>query len=246
MRDLVGAFVFWRDALGLPLVKTAELRDQRIQAALLAGGSCEIELLQPTVADSGVARFLASRGEGLHHLCFASDDVGREVKRLWATGVELIDAKPRKGLAGLMAFVHPRACHGILVELATPLEQAPLPAAPLAVTAVHLTVEDVRAATHGYRDLFGLTLLVRSPDWSVAQLATGGVTVQFSSPSTTAGKPGMSALRLGTSDIRALAARFDRHRIGYRHAEVGLVLGPAATRGVPLIIGQSQKQENQP
>jgi methylmalonyl-CoA/ethylmalonyl-CoA epimerase len=67
-----------------------------------------------------VGRFLARRGEGLHHLCFQTDDVARELEALKAKGVELVDREPRRGLAGLVCFLHPRAHHGVLVELTQP------------------------------------------------------------------------------------------------------------------------------
>ena len=120
VKDLDLALGFWRDTLDLPVLHSAELPDQGVLAALLACGTSEVEVLVPTTPDTGIARFLASRGEGLHHVCFESDDVAREVRRLIGTGVDMIDEKPREGLAGKVAFVHPRACGKLLVELATP------------------------------------------------------------------------------------------------------------------------------
>ena len=127
VQDLDAGLGFWRDTLELPLVRSADLADQGVRAALLACGSGEVEVLAPLTTDSGVARFLESRGEGVHHICFESDDVVREVRRFLGTGVDMIDGKPRQGLAGKVAFVHPRACEKLLVELATPSARAPLP-----------------------------------------------------------------------------------------------------------------------
>ena len=79
------------------------------EAALLAAGESEIELLEPLEATNGVGRFLAQRGEGLHHLCLETD-VDWMLADLKGRGVELIDAVPRPGLAGRIAFLHPRAC----------------------------------------------------------------------------------------------------------------------------------------
>jgi methylmalonyl-CoA epimerase len=234
--DLAGGYALWRDTLGLPLIREAEVKDQGVRAALLACDGCEIELLEPMAPDTPVGRFLQSRGPGLHHLCFESDDVERDVKRFFGTGVELIDARPRKGLAGLIAFVHPRSCAGILVEVATPIDKAAPPEAALTVTVVHLIVENVETATHLYRDMFGLPIRISHPDWSIAQLAGGAVALQLSSTVTTAGKPGISMLRLMTRDIDSVAARLEAAGIQYRRDQVGLVLGPKATRGVPLII----------
>ncbi|MGH7267855.1 MAG: methylmalonyl-CoA epimerase [Candidatus Rokuibacteriota bacterium] len=234
--DLAAGYTFWRDTLGLPLMREAELPEYGVRAALLGCGSCEIELLQPIASDTGVARFLERRGGGLHHVCLESDDVGKDVKRFWGTGVEMIDAKPRKGLAGLVAFIHPRACAGILVELTTPTDRTPPVESPLAVTVVHVIVESVQTATNLYRDMFGLPIRISHPDWSVAQLAVAGVALQLSSAAATSGKPGLSMLRLMTPDVDAVAARLTGQGLAYRQDAVGLVLGPAATGGTPLII----------
>ena len=236
VQDLASGYALWRDTLGLPVIREAEVKDQGVRAALLACGSCEIELLEPMEPSSPVGRFLESRGAGFHHVCFESDDVERDIKRFFGTGVELIDARPRRGLAGMIAFVHPRSCAGILVEVATPIEKAAPPDAPLTVTVVHLIVENVQTATHLYRDMFGLPIRISHPDWSIAQLAAGPVALQLSSTTATAGKPGISMLRIMTRDVEGVARRLEATGLQFRQDQVGLVLGPGATRGVPLII----------
>ncbi|MDT7943704.1 MAG: methylmalonyl-CoA epimerase [Dehalococcoidia bacterium] len=123
VQDLEAALRFYRDVLGLPLHKQAVVEEQGVRAALLAIGQSEIELLEPTGPDTPVGRFIARRGEGLHHICFQTDDVAQELEGLKAKGVELVDQQPRRGLAGLICFLHPRAHHGVLVELAQPLEE---------------------------------------------------------------------------------------------------------------------------
>jgi methylmalonyl-CoA/ethylmalonyl-CoA epimerase len=95
----------------------AEVADQRIAVAFLPLGNSQIELISPTDSESGVARFLERRGEGLHHIAFAVDDIHLELDRLSSEGVELIDREPRWGIHGLIAFVHPRGTGGVLVEL---------------------------------------------------------------------------------------------------------------------------------
>jgi methylmalonyl-CoA/ethylmalonyl-CoA epimerase len=122
VRDMEEAFVFYRDILGLPLSKITVVEDQGVKAALLPVGEAEIELLEPINPDAGVTRFLERRGEGLHHLCLETDDIESELARLKDRGVELIDQEPRIGLAGRVCFLHPRALHGMLVELAQPVE----------------------------------------------------------------------------------------------------------------------------
>lgn len=115
------ALKFYRDALGLPVTADRVIEDQGVRGVLLQIGESEIELLEPTRDDTGVARFLASRGEGMHHICFESDDVDRELETARARGIQLIDEKPRPGLAGMICFLHPKSNHGVLVEFATPL-----------------------------------------------------------------------------------------------------------------------------
>jgi len=118
--DLEQAMTFWRDLLGLPLVKTAVIQDQGVRAALLNAGGSEIELLEPLTPENGVGRFLARRGGGLHHVCFETEDVAGELERARAKGIQLIDQKPRPGLAGMICFLHPKATRGVLVEYAQP------------------------------------------------------------------------------------------------------------------------------
>ena len=122
VRSLEEAYRFYRDALGLPIRQEATIEDQGVKAALLALGDSEIELLEPIDPEGGVARFLERRGEGIHHICFQTDDVRGELAGLRERGVELIDQEPRRGLAGLVCFVHPRAHRGVLVELAEPVD----------------------------------------------------------------------------------------------------------------------------
>ncbi len=114
---------FWRDLLGLRLTKTATIEEQGVRAALLDAGNSEVELLEPLSADNGVGRFLARRGGGLHHVCFETDDVARELDAARARGIALIDQAPRRGLAGMICFLHPKATRGVLVEYAEPLEE---------------------------------------------------------------------------------------------------------------------------
>lgn len=120
VNDADRALSFYRDVVGLPVVADSVLDDQGVRAILLAVGENELEILSPTRSDTGVARFLESRGETLHHLCFRTDDIAREIARLDEAGVELVDREPREGLAGRVAFLHPRAMRGVLVELAEP------------------------------------------------------------------------------------------------------------------------------
>ena len=112
---------FWRDVLGMTLTKRATVEDQGVRAALLKVGQSEVELLEPLSPENAVGKFLARRGGGLHHVCFETDDVARELCAARDKGLPLIDQKPRKGLAGMICFLHPKATRGVLVEYAEPL-----------------------------------------------------------------------------------------------------------------------------
>lgn len=120
--SLEQGYRFWRDLLGLELTKTATIEEQGVKAALLKVGDSEIELLEPLSPENAVGKFLARRGGGLHHICFESDDVARELEAARDKGLPLIDQKPRSGLAGMICFLHPKATCGVLVEYAQPFE----------------------------------------------------------------------------------------------------------------------------
>jgi len=117
VRELEAALGFYRDALRLPLDVVLPIDTDGVRIAFLPVGQSSIELVQPTSPDTGVARFLESRGEGFHHVCLEVDDVAAELARMASTGIELIDSAPRRGAEGPVAFIHPRSCHGVLVEL---------------------------------------------------------------------------------------------------------------------------------
>ena len=118
--NLEQALALWRDLLGLRLTKRQTVQDQGVKAALLQVGESEIELLEPLSPDNGVGKFLARRGGGLHHVCFETEDVARELAGARAKGIQLIDQQPRLGLAGMICFLHPKATRGVLVEYAQP------------------------------------------------------------------------------------------------------------------------------
>ncbi len=117
VRSIEASLGVWRDALGLDLETVLEIPDDRVRIAFLGVGQSKIELVQPTDDSTGVARFLAAKGEGFHHVCFEVPNLAEALRRLEIGGIELIDAAPRRGAEGPVAFLHPRACHGVLVEL---------------------------------------------------------------------------------------------------------------------------------
>jgi methylmalonyl-CoA epimerase len=100
---------------------------QRVRLCFLVTGeppAARIELVEPVDGESGVARFLLARGEGLHHVCLATDDLPADLAALAAAEAELIDREPRAGAHGEVAFIHPRTLNGVLWELLSPLEDA--------------------------------------------------------------------------------------------------------------------------
>ena len=112
------ALPFYRDTLGMRPGPVRDLPDQHVRAVFLTAPNARIELIEPTDATSGVARFLADRGKAtLHHLCFVVDDLRSTLRALEGRGMELIDREPRRGAEGDVAFIHPRASGGVLVEL---------------------------------------------------------------------------------------------------------------------------------
>ncbi|MGH2524160.1 MAG: methylmalonyl-CoA epimerase [Anaerolineales bacterium] len=116
--DIEAALGFWRDALGLELAHVEEVAEQEARVAFLPAGASNIELVQPTSEASGVARYLAKRGPGLHHLCLEVDDITQTLAALKAKGIRLIDETPRLGASGKrIAFIHPESTPGVLVEL---------------------------------------------------------------------------------------------------------------------------------
>lgn len=121
VRSLDEGLKTYEDLLGIKPSYVETIPDQGIKAAMIVLGDVEIELIEPISPDSGVAKFLEKKGEGIHHICFEVDDVDKELESLAAKGVELIDKQGRKGLAGKIGFVHPRSTKGVLVELAQKL-----------------------------------------------------------------------------------------------------------------------------
>lgn len=115
--DLEAAIARWAELFGATLEHREHVEDQGVEAASLRVGSSRIELLAPLGDDTPVGRFLAKRGPGVHHVAFETADVGAELSRLRADGVELIDETPRRGMFGLqVGFVHPEATGGVLAE----------------------------------------------------------------------------------------------------------------------------------
>ncbi|MGD2176992.1 MAG: methylmalonyl-CoA epimerase [Anaerolineae bacterium] len=118
VHDLDQALAFYRDVLGLELVDRRRVPEEGVEIAFLPTGEAEIELLQPLTEEGGVARFLEKRGEGLHHICLAVDDISKAMVRLDAVSACVLSEEPQVGADGTRyVFVHPESAHGVLIEL---------------------------------------------------------------------------------------------------------------------------------
>jgi methylmalonyl-CoA epimerase len=116
--DLDAAIAHYREVWGIEVSHREKVEDQGVEEAMLPLGDTFLQLVAPTDDETTVGRFLANRGEGLHHLAYEVDDLARTLEELKAKGVQLIDEVPRRGGRGhLVAFVHPKSNHGLLVEL---------------------------------------------------------------------------------------------------------------------------------
>ena len=118
VRSIGDALAFYRDALGLELSTAETIEDQGAHVAMLPVGESRIELLEPVSEGTVIARFLAKRGEGLHHVCYEVSDLEETLARLRSRGGRVLDGYPRAGAEGnLVAFVHPASAFGVLIEL---------------------------------------------------------------------------------------------------------------------------------
>ena len=116
--DLDLALAFWQDQLGLYLDHVETVSSMAVKIAFLPLGESEIELVQPTTEDSGLAKYLAKRGPGLHHICIETDDIKGKLAELKEKSVRLIDEEPVLMDDGRqLAFIHPKSTGGVLVEL---------------------------------------------------------------------------------------------------------------------------------
>lgn len=117
VENLEAALGVYRDALGMTLAAVKTIPEQDVRIGFLPVGDSEIELLEPINPESGIGRYLAKRGEGLHHVCLEVDDIEATLADLQARGAQLIDTTPKQGAYGRIAFIHPKGAHGVLIEL---------------------------------------------------------------------------------------------------------------------------------
>jgi methylmalonyl-CoA/ethylmalonyl-CoA epimerase len=254
VRSLEEGCRFYRDALGLPLHKEATVQDQGVKAGLLTLGDCEIELLEPVDPQGGVARFLERRGGGLHHISFETDDIEGELAGLKERGVELIDQQPRRGLAGLICFLHPRAHGGVLVELAQPVEPEEHAAGHKRLDHVAVAVRDLGEAAQAWERSLGLKVerVFQPPGWDVrlASLPVGNAFLEMAQPLTPDHRlatfmdergEGMFSLAIEVDDLESAVAELRGHGAQVSDPEPGAWegtrlarIGPEWAHGVPI------------
>ena len=125
--DLQASLAFFKDVLGLHVESSEEVASQRVRATFVNTGQSSLEMLEATAPDSPIAKFVEKRGAGMHHVALRVDDIEAALAHLRSRGIRLIDEKPRPGAEGaLVAFIHPSAAHGVLVELKQPASKVAL------------------------------------------------------------------------------------------------------------------------
>ncbi len=118
VKNLKESLRFYEEVLGLKCYRIEEVEDQKVKTAFLKVGETKIELLESTDPEGPIAKFIDKRGEGIHHLAFAVDDVNKSLKQMEQKDVKLIDNSSRKGAEELqIAFLHPKSTSGVLIEL---------------------------------------------------------------------------------------------------------------------------------
>ena len=123
VEDIDGALALYRDRLGMREEHREVLEDQGVEAALLGVGDAYVELIAPIDPEGGVARFLAKRGPGLHHVAYRTPDIAGDIQKLVAAGLRTIGDEAHPGIRGTLAiFVHPKSTGGVLTELVQPVE----------------------------------------------------------------------------------------------------------------------------
>ena len=237
VEKLARAYGFYCDTLGLPLLREVVVEDQGVRAALLGARESEIELLEPVQAGTGVARFLDRRGEGLHHLCFETADVDASLHNLKASGVALIDETSREGLAGRIGFLHPRACAGVLVELATPPNGSDPDASPLRLKRVVIGSQDPKETARIFQRLFALPEHGMN-DGPRTMVSVGKGALLLVPAEEVGGLEGMVALSLVAEDYDAVSARLHDAGANMLSGAGELTVEPKSSHGVHLHISR--------
>jgi hypothetical protein len=209
-----------------------------VRAALLAAGDSEIELLEPVGPETPVGRFLARRGEGLHHVCFKTEDVAGDLSALTSRNVPLLDRVPRVGLAGRIGFLHPKACHGVLVELATPEPGEAHLESPVRFKRLVIGSPAPHDTAKTYQDLFGLPEVEVNGGPRTMLGWAGGSTLLMVPASEVGGMEGMVALSMVSPDLPPLVKRLEKAQAALLLGAGELTVEPQSSHGVHLHISR--------
>ena len=225
VKDISKAIDQFSTVLGLEVAKQEEIEDQQLIAALIPTANVRFELMQPTVPDSVVGKFLERRGEGIHHICFEVEDIANEITTLQSKDVQVIGGSPREGFVGEIEFIHPKSANGVLTEIAevnlrTPTETT---------TSVHhllIATLDRDAAVDNWVNSFSLKLNRKAErddaPLKTAMLDAGNSQIEFVQQTAPTGPvikriesqgEGIYGLVLETDDASALQSKIEKQGI---------------------------------
>jgi methylmalonyl-CoA/ethylmalonyl-CoA epimerase len=117
VNDIEATLEFYKSTFGTSDAEIEDIEDQAVRAALVRVGGSQLEFIQPTDPEGGVAKFIERKGEGVHHICFEVENLQQTLDKLGESDIRLIDKAPREGLSGMIGFIHPRSTGGVLIEL---------------------------------------------------------------------------------------------------------------------------------
>lgn len=117
VNDIEATLEFYKSTFGTSDAEIEDIEDQAVRAALVRVGGSQLEFIQPTDPEGGVAKFIERKGEGVHHICFEVENLQGTLDKLGESDIRLIDKAPREGLSGMIGFIHPRSTGGVLIEL---------------------------------------------------------------------------------------------------------------------------------
>ena len=225
VKDISKAADMFSKVLGLEVAKQEEIEDQQLIAALVPTANVRFELMQPTVSDSVVGKFLERRGEGIHHICFEVDDIAEEIKTLQSKNVQVIGGSPREGFVGQIEFIHPKSANGVLTEIAEVDLRTPTDI-NLSVHHIIFATLDRDGAVDNWVNNFGLNLNKKAErddaPLITAMLDAGNSEIEFVQQTATAGSviqriksqgEGIYAVVLETNDAVALQSKIEQHGI---------------------------------
>jgi methylmalonyl-CoA epimerase len=220
VRDLDEALTLYRNTLGLPCVKQGEMSARGVRVAMLAAGRSYLEIIQPVDESSPFARFIAERGQGLHHVALWSTDVAADVGKLRDFGVPLEDREPRDGFIGRLSYLHASALEGVQLEIVEP--EPALRAATAAVEGsghitridhVVLRVPGVTAASDHFAEWFGMPTkrTMERGEQAFAFMRPGDVVIEVVGPKS-GGDPGSGRIAGLAFEVREIDALTERVR----------------------------------